>query len=302
MSTTDNVRHDDTRSGHLRSETLFGYEHRLLTPEELTAVFTHTAQCADCRLALAARMHVNEMAADAQSLLASPPQSTIRQFPRYVAAAAALIVVSATALWYSRPHPAASKDSPAVEQALRTGHIELPQFLGELQPHRQVLMGGPDAPGTQILSPRGTAVAGLPVEFRWQPLDGDWTYQVRVFTLTGDPATTSPDVITPHWSCQQDLKAGADYQWQVTAVHGSERVTLPGPSEAPPRFRVLDSASAERLRQLARRQPVDHLLLGVEYARAGLLDEARVQLSEASRLAPGRPQILPLLQSLPPVK
>jgi len=301
MSTTDNVRRGDTRSEHLRSETLFGYVHRLLTPEELTAVFAHTAQCADCRLALAARMNVNEMAADAQSLLAAPPQSTIRQFPRY-AAAAALIIVSATAFWYSRPHPAASKDSPAVEQALRTGHIELPQFLGELQPRRQVLMGGPDAPGTQILSPRGTAVAGLPVEFRWQPLDGDWTYQVRVFTLTGDPATTSPDVVTPHWSCQHDLKAGTDYQWQVTAVRGSERVTLPEPSEAPPRFRVLDSTPAQRLRELANRQPSDHLLLGVEYARAGLLDDARVQLSEASRLAPGRPQILRLLHSLPLAK
>jgi hypothetical protein len=301
MSTRDNMRGGDTRSDHLRPETLFGYEHRLLTPEELTALFAHTAQCADCRLALGARMDVNEMAADAHSLLASPPQSAVRQFPRYAAAAAALVVVSAAAFWYSR-HPAAPTESPTVEQALRTGHVELPQFLGELRPQPQVLMGGPDAPPAQTLSPRGTAVAGLPVEFRWQPQYGDWTYQVRVFTLTGDPVTTSPEVITPHWSCQQDLKAGADYQWQVTAVHGSERVTLPGPSEAPPRFRVLDSASAERLRELARRQPVDHLLLGVEYARAGLLDDARVHLTEAARLAPGRPEILGLLHSLPLAK
>jgi len=301
MSTTDNTQRGDVRSGHLQPETLFGYEHRLLTPEELRAVFAHTAQCADCRLALAARMNVNEMAADAQSLLASPPQSAIRQFPRYVAAAA-LIVVSATAFWYLRRHPAASTESPAVARALRTGHLELPQFLSELQPQRQVLMGGPDAAAAQILSPRGTAVAGLPVEFGWQPLHGDWTYQVRVFTLTGDPVTASPDVVTPHWSCQQDLKAGADYQWQVTAVRGSERVTLPEPSETPPRFRVLDSASAQRLRELANRQQPDHLLLGVEYARAGLLDDARVQLSEASRLAPGRPEILRLLQGLPPAK
>jgi hypothetical protein len=301
MSTIENMRGGDTRSGHLRSETLFGYEHRLLTPEELTAVFAHTAQCADCRLALAARMNVNEMAADAQALLASPPQSTVRQFPRYVAAAA-LIVVSATAFWYSRSHPAASTESPAVEQALRTGHMELPQFLGELQPRRQVLMGGPDAPAAQILSPRGTAVAGLPVEFRWQPLAGDWTYQVRVFTLTGDPVTTSPDVVTPYWSCQQDLKAGADYQWQVTAVRGSQRVTLPEPSETPPRFRVLDSASAQRVRELANRQQSDHLLLGVEYARAGLLDDARAQLSAAARLAPRRPEILRLLESLSSAK
>ena len=296
MSTSNSL-----RPGHLRPETLFGYEHQLLTPEELRAVFEHIAHCADCRLALAGRMNVNDMAADAQSALAPPPQSAVRQFPRY-AAAAALILASGAAFWYARVRPVASPEPPAVEEALLAGHIALPPFLSELQPERQVLMGGPGVAALQIFSPRGTAVAGLPVELRWQPLDGDWTYQVRVFTLAGDPVTASPDIHTPQWSCAQDLKAGSDYQWQVTAVRGAERVTLPQSSETPPRFRVLDSASAQRLRDLARRQPSDHLLLGVEYARAGLLDDARTQLSEAARLAPDRPQILRLLQSLSPAK
>ncbi len=293
MSTASNQ-----RPGHLRPETLFGYEHRLLTPEELAAVFKHTSECPDCRAALAARMNVNEMAADAQSLLDSPPQTPVRQFPRYAAAAAALIVVSAAAFWYSRPRP----EPPVVQQALRTGHLELPQFLGELQPQRQILMGGPNAPTRQLFSPRGTAVAGLPVEFGWQPLDGDWTYQVRVFTLTGDLVATSSEIKATRWSGQQGLQAGSTYQWQVMAVRGAERVTLPDPSETPPRFRVLDSASVQRLRQLAERQPADHLLLGVEYAEAGLLDDARAQLSAAVRLAPRQPEILRLLESLPPAK
>jgi hypothetical protein len=163
-------------------------------------------------------------------------------------------------------------------------------------------MGAPGAAAPQALSPRGTAVAGLPVEFRWVALSGNWTYRVGVFTLAGDPVTVSPDLNTPPWLCAQDLRAGADYQWQVTAVRGAERVTIPQPSETPPRFRVLDSASAQRIRELARREPSNHLLLGVEYARAGLLDDARAELSEASRLAPGRPEILRLLQSLPPGK
>jgi hypothetical protein len=296
MSISNNL-----RPGHLRPETLFGYEHQLLTPEELSAVFEHVAQCADCRLALAERMNVNEMAADAQSLQASPPQSAVREFPRY-AAAAVLIVVAGAAFWYARFHPAASPEPPAVQEALVAGHIALPQFLNELQPEREVLMGGPGAVAPRIFSPRGTAVAGLPVEFRWQSLDGDWTYKVRVFTLAGDPVTASPDTHTPQWFCDQDLQAGFAYQWQVTAMRGADRVTLPQPSETPPRFRILDTASAQRLRELARRQPSDHLLLGVEYARAGLLDDARAQLSEASGPAPGQPQILRLLQSLTPAK
>jgi hypothetical protein len=287
--------------GHLRPETLFGYEHRLLTPEELIVVFEHTAQCADCRLALAARMNVNHMAADVQSALAVPPQAAVWKFPRY-ATAAAVILVTAGAFWYARSRQAASADPPAVEEALRAGHLALPPFLSELQPRRQVLMGGPGNADPQIFSPRGMAVAGLPVEFRWQALDGDWTYRVQVFTVAGDPVTASPDINAPQWSCQQDLEAGSDYQWQVSAVRGAERVTLPPPSETPPRFRVLDSASAQRMRGLARQQPSNHLLLGVEYAQAGLLDDARTELTEASRLAPDRPRILRLLESLTPAK
>ena len=290
-----------SQSSHLRPETLFGYEQRLLTPQELRAVFEHTAQCADCRLALAGRMNVNDMAAEAQSALAEPPHSAVRQFPRS-AAAAAVVLVSAATFWYAQFRPAASPQPAGIEQALAAGHIALPPFLGELQPEPQVLMGGPSDANPQIFSPRGTAVAGLPVEFRWQPLEGDWSYQVRVFNLAGDPVTASPVTHAPHWSCDQGLQAGFNYQWQVTAVRGTARTTLPQPAEAPPRFRVLDPASAQRVQELARRRPTDHLLLGVEYARAGLLDDARTQLSEAARLAPNRPQILRLLQSLTPAK
>lgn len=289
MSTTD----------HLRPESVFGYEHQLLTPEELRAVHAHIAVCADCRATLARRMDLDAMAADAHSAIASPPQPAVWHYARW-AAAAAILLVSTTAIWLVRRTSPASGEPAAVQAALRTGRIEVPAFLKELAPAPQVLMGAPGAvSAAQLLSPKATAVLGPIVEFRWQPVEGQWTYQVRIFSLSGDRVASSPEIRDNQWICDRNLAPGSDYQWQVTATRGAERITLPPPSDTAPRFRVLDLASATRLRDLARRQPEAHLLLGIEYGGAGLLDDARRELAAAERLEPGRTQIRGLLQSLP---
>ncbi len=277
-------------SDHLRPETLFGYEHQLLSPEELREVHYHIAECTACRQALARRMDVDGMITDVRAAMPAPSQ-TGWSLVRY-AAAAAIVLLAAGAFWLAHR----SSEPAVVEGALRTGRILLPAFLDQLGPTSQVLMGGAGASAATLLSPKATAVLEPAVEFQWQPISGEWTYQVRVFSLTGEPAASSPEISQTRWTA--NLSRGSDYQWQVTATRGAERVTLPPPSETAPRFRVLDSAAAERLRDLARRQPGEHLLLGVEYGRAGLIDDARRELTEASHLDPKRTAIRDLLQSL----
>jgi hypothetical protein len=288
-----------SQSSHLQPEILFGYEHQLLSAEELIEVQNHIASCADCRLTLAQRMDLGGMIDGTRSALhASKPRAF--SFLHYASAAAAILIVSALAIWLARMRPAArvSGEPASVKEALRTGHIDLPAFLKDLAPTKQVLMGeAPDA-GTKLLSPQGTALLGQRPRFNWQTSEGEWTYQVRIFTLGGEPVASSPEIRGASWTSDLDLARGADYQWQLTATKGAERVTLPPPSETPPKFRVIDADTWRRLRDLADQRPAAHLELGVEYAKTGLLDDARRELTEASQLEPSRREILALLQSL----
>jgi Tfp pilus assembly protein PilF len=61
---------------------------------------------------------------------------------------------------------------------------------------------------------------------------------------------------------------------------------------------VIDPGVAARLRTLAKTRPGDHLLLAVEYARAGVVDDARSELEAELGANPSRGDVRALLHSL----
>jgi len=283
-------------SDHLAPETLFGYEHQMLSADELAEVHHHISICEACRQTLAQRVDLEGMADEVRSAIR---ERNARAFPYFAVTAAAILVVSGLAFWFAKTRPTQiSANSEAVKEALRAGRVDLPPFLEDLAPVRQVLMGGEVPASVRLISPKATAVLAPRPEFRWEPSDGDWTYRVRVFTMGEELVASSPEIRSAAWVCDADLPAGANYQWQVTATKGSERITLPPPSETPPKFRVLSAADRTRLRDLAARQPTAHLELGVAYAQAGLLDDARRELAAAVLQDPARPDVRVLLDSL----
>jgi len=276
-------------SGHLSPELLFGYKHRLLSPDELRTVHDHLEVCETCRQELAGGMMADEMAGDIRSsfLVESRPAN---RYLSYVAAAAAILVVAGGSIWLSRHSLKQSlvrdrdgDDAPSVREALRAGRIALPAFLEQLASPRETLMGDASTATARLLSPKATGVLGPSVRFQWEPIAGRWTYKVRIYLIGGEPAVTSPDISGTEWMAAEGLAPGNDYQWQVVASHGAERVTLPQPPDAPPRFRVLDNATSSRLRGLASQHPEAHLFLGVEFGQAGAIDDARAELTLAVR-------------------
>jgi hypothetical protein len=122
---------------------------------------------------------------------------------------------------------------------------------------------------------------------------------VVVFRLGGEEAARSPSIAASEWTCDRELARGVDYEWQVEASRGGERVTLPQPPDTPPRFRVLDAAAARRLSQLARQDPADRVRIGVESARAGAVEAARAELQATLEKDPSREDIRKLLATLP---
>jgi hypothetical protein len=287
-------------AGHLPDEAAFGYAHGLLTPAELRSVDAHIASCDGCRKMLADRLGTAEAAADARSAVGvgAPASSPIRWL-----AAAAVLVAAAGAAWWARlgagPAPAVGPppEDARVRAALQSGRLPLPPFLAELSPPRETLMGEGASPESHRLSPAATALLDPAPTFSWDAVSGARRYRVRIFTLSGEPVAESPVVAGTSWTAADPLSAGT-YQWQVEADRKAGPVTLPAPPDTPPRFRVLDSATADRLRSLARTRPSAHLKLAVEYARAGVVDAARAELEAELRANPTRDDVRSLLRSL----
>jgi hypothetical protein len=160
-------------------------------------------------------------------------------------------------------------------------------------------MGGSRPLPPRVFWPAATAVVEPVVHFRWDALPGEWSYRIRVFRENGEQVAESPDVPAARWVVDRPLPSGEDLTWQVVASRGAENVTLPAAPDTPPRFRVLDAATAGRLKDLAGRRP-GSLLLAVEYARAGAVENARSELETFLGRHPRREDVRRLLANLGP--
>jgi hypothetical protein len=197
--------------------------------------------------------------------------------------AVAFFAVASGAIWYSL-HRAALVDVAGLhdretiteQQAdgdvLEAGRLPLPDFVKDLAPSSTA------RPGLEFISPVATMVMDGRPMFRWKPLGDSWNYVVRVSRPGSDVVAESGEISSREWIPAADLPSGITYQWQVLARRGAESRMFPQPPETAPRFRVIDSATSQRLRELAEKRGGVHLLLAIEYGKAGLIEDARREL------------------------
>jgi hypothetical protein len=81
------------------------------------------------------------------------------------------------------------------------------------------------------------------------------------------------------------LARGQVYSWQVKAIRDGQEFIAPRSPAPEAKFRILDRARAAEVVR-ARRDYSSHLLLGLLYARAGLLDEAEHELGALQKNNP----------------
>jgi hypothetical protein len=223
------------------------------------------------------------------------------------AIALAVFLIAAGAIWYSL-HRAAlidraslhdretAKEVEVTGDILEAGRLPLPDFVNGLTQPRQ------DAgePNLELISPVGTAVLSERPTFRWKALKGDWSYRVRVLRLDSGVAAESGEISGTDWTPEADLASGINYQWQILAQRGNERLTFPQPPRNPPRFRVVDATTSARLRELAGKRGGVHLLLAIEYGKAGLIEDARRELQEELKTTRHAEAVERLIHSLDP--
>jgi len=205
------------------------------------------------------------------------------------AAAAVLLVVVLDRPWAREQHPApvamastmiANEWQNVVDETLRKGHVDIPpdiRGLGVDDAYRGAVQFG-DTRAT--VAPAGTMIDELQPMFRWGGATAD-RYEVAVYQ-DGNEIARSPRQTATSWLCPRPLERGKTYRWQVTAVRGKESFIIPSPPAPPALFRVLGAAEHDELARAAAQRPNDDLLLGILYARAGVLDQARAHLARSS--------------------
>jgi hypothetical protein len=183
-----------------------------------------------------------------------------------------------------------------VESALTAKRIDVPAGTAGLG-KRDILLGTPTpGGGVELLEPIGVVVEGQSVVFRWKPVAGA-QYRVSVYTSDFQPAAVSGWLRETEWRSPA-LPRGARYSWQLTVRSAGREFTAPLPPEPEARFQILDAASEDDLARARGTSEGSHIVMGVAYARAGLVTEAARELRMAADQNPGSSTIATLLASL----
>ena len=171
--------------------------------------------------------------------------------------------------------PSADSYQQAIKSALTTERVKAPLVLAQLTGRSGKLMGG--AAGNVsygLLGPVATVVQSDRPVFRWRAQNGATNYVVTIFGSDAKKIVASEPLSATEWTVTAPLERGRIYTWQVRAVIEGREVVLPPPAAADAKFKVLEQSKIDELERVKQTSGKSHLLLGVLYAEAGLLDEA----------------------------
>jgi hypothetical protein len=123
-------------------------------------------------------------------------------------------------------------------------------------------------------SPNGTYVKSYRPVLRWSPLDEARTYMVSLWD-SKDRLIDSGQPSQPTWQTSMQLAPDEFYRWEVEAKDAAGQTLSPVVKGA---FSTLTARRKEEVERDEQRYARSHLLLGITYFKAGLLDEADREL------------------------
>jgi hypothetical protein len=179
-------------------------------------------------------------------------------------------------------------DRARVGELLRSRTVATPAQLEDLRVTSGVLMGGERARMFGLAVPVATMVDSDRPTFSWVPLPGALDYEVTIWDVAANhqEVVSSPQLSETSWRVTRRLTRGRTYSWQVVARTPDGDVKAPAASEGEVRFQVISLDTANALARARETHPQDHLLLGVRYAEAGLMDEAEAEFRIVARANP----------------
>ena len=138
--------------------------------------------------------------------------------------------------------------------------------------------GSGDVETFKLSSPVGVAVLSERPVFKWEPFAGAERYVVFVRDLTSDVEIESKGLTATEWTPDSPLVRGHTYGWAVEAVKEGRRIHAPPAQAADARFKILEKAKVDELTRAKSASGGSHLVMGIMYARHGLVAEAEAEL------------------------
>jgi anti-sigma factor RsiW len=166
----------------------------------------------------------------------------------------------------------------SIGRVLAQREIPAPGILADLTRKDGVLLGGStEASAVVLLGPLGIVVETQRPLFQWKPVAAA-EYRVSVYNAAYDRVAVSDWTSATEWQAPSPLPRGGRYSWQLNVRLNGQEQTVPAPPAPEARFRVLDAAGEAGLASLKATAGDSHLVLGVAYAQAGMLDDAAREL------------------------
>ena len=186
-----------------------------------------------------------------------------------------------------------------VKEALTSQRLEKSPVLEGLSRPVTSLMGSDKKDGGfSIVEPQGKVLIADRPTFRWSVLNDATNYVVEVYDERFNLVAASTQLTINSWTAPQPLRRGIAYSWQVKATKDGQEFSSPHPPAPQAKFRILDEAKANELVQARRAYASSHLILGLLYAQAGLLDEAEQELRALQKANPNSTLVSQLLTNV----
>lgn len=207
-------------------------------------------------------------------------------------------VISVTDGRFSGLEALAQSDRALLEKAWADNGIGEAASLRDVVGSRGVLLGGSAAPAAgKLLEPVGKVVENQQPILRWESVPGA-SYRVSLYDSNYDEVAASGWISAAEWQVPKALRRGARYSWQLGVRQNGAEFTLPAPPASEARFRVLGEQEEADISRVRSQSGDSHLVLGILYARAGLLDEAENELRALQDQNPTSEKIAALLSSI----
>jgi hypothetical protein len=160
-----------------------------------------------------------------------------------------------------------------------------PLLAGLSRPGSSLMGGDDEGRRFAVIEPAAKVMLTDRPAFKWTQLSDADGYVVEVYNAQFNLVASSPSLTGISWTAQR-LARGQVYSWQVKAIRGGQEFIAPRPPAPQAKFRILDQAAAAEIARARRGYASSHLLLGLLYARAGLLAEAEQEFRALQKANP----------------
>ncbi len=203
-------------------------------------------------------------------------------------------------------HLAGLQTTPAYEQVvketLQSGRVKITTPLTGASGKSGTLMGDPTNPSFRLRVPVNIVIESDRPLFEWQGLNDMATFKVTIFDENLNKIAESEPVNQNQWKVTSALRRGQTYIWQVRASANNQELVAPSPGSPRVKFKVLEQAKLAEIENTKKTNGTSHLMMGILYADAGLLNDAEREFNALLRANPQSSVARRLLQSVKAAK